>query len=38
MANLDFIILTTVVVIVFAIFSLSLLRGFGSKDGIKEKS
>ncbi len=36
MENLDLIVLTTIVVIVFAIFSISLLRGFGSKDGIKE--
>lgn len=36
MENLDLIILTAVVVIVFAVFSISLLRGFGSKDGIKE--
>jgi hypothetical protein len=36
MENLDLIILTTVVVVVFGIFSISLLRGFGSKDGIKQ--
>ncbi len=36
MENLDLIILTAIVVIVFAVFSISLLRGFGSKDGIKE--
>ncbi len=35
MENLDLIILTTIVVIVYAIFSISLLKGFGSKDGIK---
>ena len=34
MENLDFIILTALVVIVFGVFSISLLRGFGSKDGI----
>ncbi len=36
MENLDFIILTPIVVIVFAVFSISLLKGFGSKDGIKK--
>ena len=36
MENLDLIILTAVVVIVFAVFSISLLKGFGSKDGIKQ--
>ena len=34
MENLDLIILTGVVVIVYAVFSISLLKGFGSKDGI----
>ncbi len=35
MENLDLIILTAVVVIVYGIFSVSLLKGFGKKDGIK---
>ena len=35
MENLDLIIMTTVVVVVFAIFYISLLWGFGSDDGIK---
>lgn len=37
MENLDLIILTISVVVVFGIFSISLLRGFGSEDGIKGK-
>jgi hypothetical protein len=36
MENLDLIILTIIVSTVFAIFSISLLRGFGREDGIKE--
>ncbi len=37
MENLDLLILTVIVVSVFAIFSFSLLKGFGSDDGIKNK-
>ena len=36
MENLDLIILTIIVVIVYGVFSVSLLKSFGSKDGIKE--
>ena len=36
MENLDLIILTIFVVVIYGVFCISLLKSFGSKDGIKE--